>query len=100
MALTRGLDALRLFDKDERLLIMTSFRSQMTSLDNQPVPKRYPDQLYSTDHSLRRHLRGAELKMTQRDFPWLDEVDFDELYHEDELSVTTDQITSEEVDAV
>jgi hypothetical protein len=98
MALTRGLDALRLLDKNDRQLIMTSFRNQMTSLENQFVPKHYSDQLSSTDHSLGRHLPDAELNLAQREFSWLDEVDFDELYHEDGLSITNDQITPEGVD--
>jgi hypothetical protein len=95
MALTRGLDALRLLDRNDRLLIMTSFRNQMTSLENQSVPKHYSDQLSSTDHSLQRHLPDPELNLAQREFPWLDEVDFDELHHEDRLSVTNDQSTPE-----
>jgi len=95
MALTRGLDALRLLDKNDRLLIMTSFRNQMSNLENHFVPKHYSDQLSSTDHSLRRHLPDAELNLAQREFSWLDEVDFDELYG---LSVTNDQLAPEGVD--
>lgn len=72
----------------------------MTSLQSHFVPKQYSDQQPSTDHSIRRSTSEAELNLPQRESPWLDEVDLDELYHEDGLSVTTDKITPEDIDAV
>jgi hypothetical protein len=71
----------------------------MTSLENQFIYKHDPDELSSTDHSLRRHLPDAELNLAQREFPWLDDVDFNELYHEDSLAVSTHTITPEDLDA-
>jgi len=101
LALTRDLDALRLLDKNERRLIMTSFRNQMSSLETHIVPKHYPD-LSHTDHSLRRRSSDIEPKLVQREIPWLDEVvlEEEEPDHEDGLSVTTDNLTPEETDAV
>jgi len=99
LALTRDLDALRLLDKNERLLIMTSFRNQMSSLESHSVPKHYPD-LSSTDHSLRRRSSDVEPKLVQREISWLDEVVLEEPDHEDGLSVTTGNLTPEEIDAV
>jgi len=72
----------------------------MTSLQSHFVPRQYSDQQPSTDHSLRRATSEAELNLAQRESPWLDEVDLDELYHEDGLSVTTDKITPDDIDAV
>lgn len=101
LALRRGLDTLRLLDKDERRLIMTSFRNQMSTLEDQLVSGDYPDRLSSTAHT-RRFLPDAEPSLAERETAWLDEVDLDELYHEDGLSVsvTTGVITPEEIDAV
>jgi hypothetical protein len=97
LALTKGLDALRLLDKNERPLFMTSFRDQMASLESHFVPKHYLDQLSSTDQSLRRHF-DVEPSLDQREIPWLDEVDLDELYYKNGLSVAADIIAPEEID--
>ena len=72
----------------------------MTSLESHFVPKQYSDQQPSTDHSLRPVASGAELNLAQRESPWLDEVDLDELYHEDGLSVSTDKLSLADIDAV
>jgi hypothetical protein len=98
LALTRGLDALRLLDKNERLLFATAFRNQMASLDSRFVPKHYPDQPSLTDHSLQRRFSDVEASLDQREFPWLDEVDLDELYYKNGVSVATDVFTPEETD--
>ena len=98
LALTKGLDALRLFDKDERQLFITSFRNQVAGLEDHLVPKHDPNQLSSTDHSLQRRLADVEPSLDQRENYWLDEVDVDELYQENGLSVATDMIAPEEVD--
>ena len=98
LALTKGLDALRLFEKDERQLFMTSFRKQMAGLKDQLIPKHDPNQLSSTGHSLQRRFADVEPSLDQRENYWLDEVDVDELYQENGLSVATDMITPEEID--
>jgi hypothetical protein len=71
----------------------------MSNLENQFVLKHHLDQLSSTDHSLRRYIPDSEPKLAQRE-TWLDEVDPDELYYEGGISVTRNQITPEDVDAV
>jgi hypothetical protein len=95
LALTRGLDALRLLGKDDRPLFMTSFRNQMASLDD---PKHHPDRLSSTDLSLRHHFSDVEPGLDQRDIAWPDEVDLDELYYTNGVSVATDAIAPEDID--
>ena len=72
----------------------------MTSLESHFVPKRYSDQQPSTDHSLRRATSEVELNLAQRETPWLDEADLDELHHEDGLAVTATKIMPEDIDAV
>jgi hypothetical protein len=98
LALTKGLDALRLFDKDERQLFITSFRNQMAGLGDHLISKGDPDQLSSTDHSLQRRFADVEPCLDQNENYWLDEVDVDELYQENGLSVAADIIAPEEVD--
>ena len=89
---------MRLLDKNERLLFMASFRNQMASLETHSVPKHHPDQLTSTDHSLRRHFSDEEPRLDQREYPCLDEADLDELYYKNGPSVATDLIAPEEID--
>lgn len=98
LALTKGLDALRLFDKDERQLFMTSFRNQMTGLEDNLIPKHDPNQLSHTNHSLQRRFADVEPSLDHRENYWLDEADVDEPYHENGLSVAADMIVPEEVD--
>jgi hypothetical protein len=98
LALTKGLDALRLFDKDERQLFMTSFRNQMAGLEDHLIPKHDQNQLSSTDHSLQRRFADVEPSLDQRESYWPDEVDVDELYQENSLCVATDMIAPDEVD--
>ena len=97
LALTKGLDALRLFDKNKRQHFLTSFRSQMAGLESHLIPKLDPNQLSSIDHSLQRHFADVEPSWDQRENYWPDEVDVDELYREDSLSVAADMIAPEEV---
>jgi hypothetical protein len=89
---------LRLFDKDERQLFMTSFRNQMAGLKDHRIPKHDPHQLSSTDLSLQRRFADVEPSLDQRENYWLDEVDVDELYQEHGTSVAADMIAPEEVD--
>lgn len=98
LALTRGLDALRLFDKDERQLFMTSFRKQMAGLEDHLIPKYGPNQLSSTDLSLQRRFAGVEPSLDQREIFWPDEADVDELYQEHGTSVAADMIAPEDID--
>ncbi|KAF8496518.1 PIN domain-like protein [Russula emetica] len=98
LALTKGLDALRLLDKDERQFFMTSFRNQMAGLEDHPIPKHDPNQLSSTDHSFKRRFADVEPSLDQRESYWPDDVDVDELYQENGLSVAADMIAPEEVD--
>jgi hypothetical protein len=98
LALTKGLDALRLFDKDERQLFVTSFRNQMAGLEDHLIPKHDPHQLSSTDLSLQRRFADVEPSLDQRENYWLDEADVDELYQENGTSVAADMIAPEEVD--
>jgi len=100
LALTRDLDTLRLLDKDERLHTMTSFRNRMSILESHLVPKQYSDRQPSTDHSLGRATSEEELDLAQRESPWIDEVDLDEIHHEDGLFVTAAKFTPEDIDAV
>ena len=100
LALTKGLDALRLLDKNERLLFIASFRNQMAKLDGHFVPKHYPDQPSLTDHYLQRRFSEVESSLDQRETPWLDEVDLDELYYKNGLSVANDEFTPEETDVM
>jgi hypothetical protein len=97
LALTKGLDALRLFDKDERQLFMTSFRNQMAGLEDHLIPKHDPNQLSSTDHSFQRRFADVEPSLDERENYWPDDVDVDELYRENSLSVAADMIAPEEV---
>ena len=89
---------MRLLDKNERLLFMASFRSQMASLESHSVPKHHQDQLTSTDHSLRRHFSDEEPSLDHREYSSLDEVDLDELYYKNGPSIATDLIAPEEID--
>jgi hypothetical protein len=98
LALTKGLDALRLFDKDERQLFITSFQKQMAGLEDHLIPKHDPNQLSSTDHSLQRRFADAEPSLDERENYWLDDVDVDEIYQENGLSVAADMIAPGEVD--
>lgn len=98
LALTKGLDALRLLDKDERQLFTTSFRNQMAGLEDHLIPKHDPDQLSSTDHSLQRCFADVEPSSDQREDYWPDGVDVDELYQENSMSVAANMISPEEVD--
>ena len=98
LALTKGLDALRLFDKNERQLFITSFRNQMAGLEDHLIPKHDPNQLSPTEHSLQRHFADVEPSLDQMENYWLDEADVDELYQENGLFVAADMITPEEVD--
>ncbi|KAI0280232.1 PIN domain-like protein [Russula aff. rugulosa BPL654] len=98
LALTKGLDALRLFDKDERQLFMTSFRNQMAGLEDHLIPKHDPNQLSFTDLSLQRRFADVEPSLDQRENYWLDEVDVDELYQENGTCVAANLIAPEEVD--
>ncbi len=70
----------------------------MACLEDQFLPKHYPSEVSSTDHSLQRRFAGVELSFDQRENYWPDEVDVDELYHENTLSVAADTIAPEEVD--
>jgi hypothetical protein len=72
----------------------------MTILDSHLVPKQYSDQQLSTDHSLGRGTSEEELNLAQRENSWIDEVDLDDLHHEDYLSVTTAEFTPDDIDAV
>jgi hypothetical protein len=98
LALTKGLDALRLFDKDERQLFIKSFRNQTAGLEDHLIPRHDPNQLSSTDHPLQRRFVDVEPSLDQREIYWLDEVDVDELYQENGLSVAADMIPPEEFD--
>jgi hypothetical protein len=98
LGLTKGLDSLRLLDKDERQLFMTSFRNQIFGLGDHLIPKHDPNQLSSTDHALQRRFADVEPCLDQRENYWPDEVDVDELYQENGLSVAADMIAPEEVD--
>jgi len=89
---------LRLFDKDERQLFMTSFRKQMAGLEDHLIPKHEPNQFSPTDHYLQRRFAEVEPSLDQRENYWFDEVDIDELYQENGLSVAADMIAPEEVD--
>jgi hypothetical protein len=73
----------------------------MTSPEDQLVPKPY-DQLSSTsmDHTFQRHLSNADPNLAQREIPWPDEVDLDEIHQEDYVSVTTGIFAPEEIDAM
>lgn len=72
----------------------------MTSFESHLVPKQYSDQQLSTDHSLGHATSEEELDLAQRESPWIDEVDLDEIHHEDRLFVTTATFTPEDTDAV
>jgi len=72
----------------------------MTSLESRLVPKQYSDQQPSADHSLGRATSEEELNLAQRESPWIDEADLDEVHHEDGLSVTTAKFTPQDADAV
>jgi flap endonuclease-1 len=98
LALTKGLDALRLLDKDEHQFFMTSFRNQMAGLEDHPMPKHDPHQLSSTDRSLQRRFADVESFLDQKENYWADEVDVNELYQENGLSVAAEMIAPEEVD--
>jgi len=100
LALTRGFDALRLLDKNERLLTVTLVRNQMSSLEGQLVPEHDQEQPSSPSRLLQRHLSDVELNVAQRDMPWPDEVDLDELYHESGQSVGVRFVPPDDIDAV
>jgi hypothetical protein len=74
---------------------MTSFRNQMASLDDL---KHYPDQLSSADRSLQHHFSDVEPSLDQREITWPDEVDLDELYYTNGVSVATENIAPEDID--
>jgi hypothetical protein len=71
----------------------------MASLeDHHLIPKHEPNQFSPTDHYLQRRFAEVEPSLDQRENYWLDEVDIDELYQENGLSVAADMIAPEEVD--
>ncbi|KAH9989660.1 hypothetical protein BJV77DRAFT_1069390 [Russula vinacea] len=72
----------------------------MASLDGHFVPKHYPDQPSLTDHYLRRCFSEVEASLDQRETAWPDEVDLDELYDKNGLSVANDEFTPEETDVI
>lgn len=98
LALTKGLDASRLLEKDERQLFMKSLRNQMAGSEDHIILKHDPHQLLSTDHSLQRRFADKEPSLDQTENYWPDEVDVDELYQENSLSVTADMTTPKKVD--
>ena len=98
LALTKGLDASRLLEKDERQLFITSLRNQMAGLEDHLILKHDPDQLLSADNSLQRRFADEEPSLDQTANYWSDEVDVDELYQGNSLSVATDMIKPKEVD--
>jgi hypothetical protein len=100
LALTRGFDALRLLDKNERLLTVTLVRNQMSSLEGQLVPEHDQEQSSSPSHLLERHLSDGEPNVAQRDMPWPDEVDLNELYHESCQSVGVRFVPPDDIDPV
>jgi len=100
LALTRGLDALRLLAKTERLLTVTSVRNQMSSLEGQFVPEHDQEQPSSPSHPLQRHLSDVEPNVAQRDMPWPDEVDLNELYRESGQLVGVRFVPPDDIDAV
>jgi len=100
LALTRDLDALRFLDKNKRLLIVTSVRNQMSSLGDQLAPEHDQEQPPYPSHPLQRHISDAEPNPAQRDMPWPDEVDLDELYRESGQSVGVSFVPPDDIDAV
>jgi hypothetical protein len=100
--LTKGLDALRLVGNHERLLIMTWLRNQMSTSENQLVPKSpyFTHPPSSMDHSPGRYPADAEPTLVHGESPCFDEAEFDDLHHENSLLVNTSMVVPQESDAV
>ncbi|KAI0301647.1 PIN domain-like protein [Multifurca ochricompacta] len=96
LGLTKGFNALRLLSEQERLLIMSSLRMQMSGFESQLVPK--PDHFADpppTDHYPRRDLSDTEPILARGEPTGFDDVNFDELHHEVILPVI---VTPQETD--
>ncbi len=70
----------------------------MAGLEDYFVPKHDPKQVSSTDHSLQRRFEGVVPSWDQKEIHWPDEMDLDEIYHENSLSVAADMIAPEGID--
>ncbi|KAI9441288.1 PIN domain-like protein [Lactarius indigo] len=98
--MTKDLNALRLLDKDERLLIMTSLREQMSNFEGNLVPKPLDlaVQPSAISQSSRSRLLDADPALAPGEFSHFEDADLEDLFHENCLSVNTTAVASQDID--
>ncbi|KAH9060626.1 PIN domain-like protein [Lactarius vividus] len=99
---TKDLNALRLLDKDERLLIVTSLREHMTNFEGNPVlkPLDLASQSSPISQSSRTRLLDADPALSPGEFFHLENADLEDLFRENCPSVNTTAFAPQDIDLI
>lgn len=98
--MTKDLNALRLLDKDERLLMLASLRKQMSNLERNLVLKAVDlaHQPSPINQSLRSHFLNADPTLISEKLSDSEEDLEEALFHENALSVTATPPAPQDID--
>ena len=98
--MTKDLNALRLLDKDERLLIVASLREHMSNFEGNLVLKSLDlaNKSSPINQSHRSRLLDTDPALTPTEFSHLEDADLEDLFHENALSVGTTAAAPQDID--
>jgi hypothetical protein len=98
--MTDGLNSLRLLDKDERLLIVSSLREQMSNLEGNLAFKAVDlaQQPSPTNQSPRSRLLDADPTLISGEFTYCEDDDLETLFRENSLSVNVTAAAPQDID--
>jgi hypothetical protein len=98
--MTKDLNSLRLLEKDERLLIVTSLRKQISNFEGNLgfKPLDLANQSSPINQSPRNHRLDADSALIPDEFSHSEDDDLEDLFHENALSVNTTAPTPQDID--
>ena len=98
--MTKDLNSLRLVDKDERLLIVTSLRKQMSNFEGNLMfkPLDLVNQSSPINQSPQSHLIDADSALIPGEFSNSEDGDLEEVFYENAISVNTTAPTPQDID--
>jgi hypothetical protein len=98
--MTKDLNALRLLDKDERMLIVASLRKQMSNLEGNPVlkPVDLANQPSPINQPPQAPLLDADPTLISGEFTYSEVGDLEAPFHENALSVNATAPAPQDID--
>ncbi|KAN0131974.1 PIN domain-like protein [Lactarius tabidus] len=100
--MTKDLNALRLLDKDERMLIVASLRKQMSNLEGNPVlkPVDLANQPSPINQPPQAPLLDADPTLISGEFTYSEVGDLEAPFHENALSVNATAPAPQDIDVM